>query len=110
MIPSEMPINQPSVITSTDYIHVVATRTDATNLLIVYRNPPTWDIVLDLQLNVEGTNSRIAFFDRVFWSVLVEGRPATEGDLEDIGRKSSMNFNVLPQQREIHVTLHKPAT
>ena len=104
---SEMPINQPIVVTKTDYIYVVATRTDASNVLVVYRNPKTWDIVLDLQLNVEGTNSRIAFLDRVFWSVIVEGRPATERDLEDLGRKTSMNFNVQSQQREIHVSLPK---
>ena len=105
MLSSEMPINQPVVVTNADYIHVVATRTDATNILVVYRNPVTWDIVLDLHLAVDGLNSRVGYLDRVFWSLIVEGRPATERDYEDIGRKGNLNFKVQPKEREIHVSL-----
>lgn len=104
MNPSQMPLNQPVVITNNSYIHVVATRTTQDDVQVIYKHPLTSDVVLDLRLRADGNGTRVEFFDKAFWSITINGRAATEGDIEDLTRKSGLIFKMEPETRSMQVT------
>jgi hypothetical protein len=100
MTPDQLAIGQTITLAQTDRFRSTVTRRSAELLDAVYYDQSTNDETLRLVLHVDGSAELVAF-DRVYWKVDVDGRPATERDIEDILKKRNLAFNVNAERREL---------
>ena len=101
----ELPLNQPVIIATTEIFRTTATRVSDSRVEIVYHDQQTNDEVLRMHGQVNGSSSELISFDKVYWNVSVNGRPATETDLQDLPRKIGMSLAIDPGKRSISVTV-----
>lgn len=103
--PHRLAIGQAVVTTDNADLQVTVTRTDAEHLRIVYRRALTADLLLDVLTRIDGEACRVLQFDRVFWTVTVNGRAATEADVDDLARKSDLQFRFDTGLRQMAIWL-----
>jgi hypothetical protein len=96
----QLPLNQTTVMSQDNVIRTTVTRISNDMIVIIYYHQPTNDVLLKVNARVDGAWSSLDYFDKVFWTILIEGRPATSGDLEDISRKLG-SFKVDPTARTL---------
>jgi hypothetical protein len=101
----EMPRGQTITVAKTKAFRSTATRISNEMVEIVYYDQPTNDETLKFLARVDGASSERVYFDRVYWSVTVNGRPATESDLQDIGRKPKVGISVDGAARKLAVSV-----
>ena len=101
----QFPLNQPIVITSTADFSVTVTRVDSDWMETVWSDQRTGDATLKVRHRVDGASSFLMHIDVVWWRVNVNGRPATQGDMDDLLRKLMLQFSVNPTARELSITV-----
>lgn len=101
--PRRLPVGQPVVTTDDAHIKVVVTRVDLDHVQIVYHQPITADRLLEVQVRIGGSDCRVVHFDRVFWTVTINGHAATEADVDDLMRKQRLKFRFDPRIRTMDV-------
>ena len=101
----QLPLNTPVVIAQTAAFRNVATRISQDIVEIVYYDQPTNDLVLTMQGRVDGSSSELVSFDKVYWTVTIDERAATETDLSDLAIKKNISFFIDPSARKIKATV-----
>ena len=101
----QMPLNQTVVVAQADFFRSTATRISSDVVELVYFDQPTGDETMKIHARVDGTTSELISFDRVYWKVQINGRAATEADLEDITKKASMRMAADAVTRTITIIL-----
>jgi hypothetical protein len=102
---NQLPLNQPVVVAKTDTFRTTATRVNNDEVELVYHDQKTNDETLKILGRVDGASSELLSFDKVYWNVSVNGRPATEADLRDLFHKSGLAISIDPNKRAIAVTV-----
>lgn len=105
MTSDEMPLNQTLVVSQTAAFRATATRVTSDIVELVWYDQPTNDEVLKVAARVDGAYSTIDSWDAAYWSVTIDGRPATSRDLEDVRRKALRAFNANPSERTLALRL-----
>jgi hypothetical protein len=105
MLSNEMPLNQTIVVAQTNVFRSTATRISAEIVELAYYHQATNDLVLKVLARVDGTSSVVDLIDPIFWSITINGRPATAADLDDIRQKSMLGFNVNGSERLLDIRL-----
>lgn len=101
----QLPVNQPVVVTNTPDFRTTATRINSEWVELVYNDQRTNDVTLKILGRVDGASSELVSFDKLYWNLTVNNRPATESDLEDLIRKKGLSIFVNPSTRVIAVTV-----
>lgn len=101
----QLPLYQPIVVTNTSDFRATVTRINSEWLELVYNDQRTNDATLKMLGRVDGASSEIVSFDKLYWNLTVNDRPATESDLEDLIRKKGLSISVNPSTRVIAVTV-----
>ena len=101
----QLPRYQPVVVTNTPDFRATATRINSEWVELVYNDQRTNDATLKMLGRVDGASSEIVSFDKLYWNLTVNDRPATESDLEDLIRKKGLSISVNPSTRVIAVTV-----
>ncbi|WP_332879786.1 hypothetical protein [Massilia sp. S19_KUP03_FR1] len=99
----QMPIGVPQSM-SNEYVDIKIVRTSDNEVDLEYRSLTNFDLLLKAALKVDGSSSELVFFDRTFWTVSVDGRPATEADIDDLLTKTGLGFAAIPAERQLRIT------
>jgi|JI8StandDraft_1071087.scaffolds.fasta_scaffold1048590_1 hypothetical protein len=99
----ELPLNKTVTVAQTESFRATATRISTEMVELVYYDQPTNDETLKFHARVDGKSSALVSFDKVYWNVEVNGRPATEADMQDVTRKSGLSIAVDAANRKISV-------
>lgn len=105
MTADEMPIGRSITVAQTDAFRSTATRVSDEWVEIAYYDQPTNDETLRFRVRVDGRSAELLHFDRVYWGLTINGRPATERDLEDLTRKSWKEVSVDGASRKVTVSV-----
>jgi hypothetical protein len=62
------------------------------------------NFVLFMRVDIKG-NAHLVSFDKLFWAVTVDGRAATEADLDDLTRKPKLKATMDPLSRQVQIKL-----
>jgi hypothetical protein len=100
-----MPLGKTITVARTETYRSTATRVSNEIVEIVYYDQMTNDETLKFHARVDGASAELVHFDRVYWSVTVNGRPATESDLQDLQRKKSVGISVDAATRRTAVSV-----
>lgn len=106
MIADEMPIGKTFTFAQTESFRSTATRVSEEMVEIIYFDQRTNDETLKFLARVDGTSSELVQLDRVYWTVSVNGRAATEADLQDLIRKPKLGIEIDGVGRTISVSLN----
>lgn len=101
----QLSVNQPVVVAKTDTFRATATRVTNDQVELVYHDQRTNDETLKVLARVDGRSSELISFDKIYWSVTVNDRPATEADFDDLLQKSGLAIAIDPSRRAICVTV-----
>jgi hypothetical protein len=52
---------------------------------------------------VDGSSSELVSFDKLYWNLTVNERPATDSDLQDLIQKKGLSIDINPSTRVISV-------
>ena len=92
-------LNKPYVI-SNEHTHLTTVQISPGIFHMVYRLPGEGDIVLEMVADANKEQNEIKFLDKVYWNVLIKGRPATEKDFPLSGNH---DLHIEPSTRTIRV-------
>lgn len=110
MNPSQLPLNQVVELFQDGVVRATITRTSDTQVKMCYYSQVNSDLVLKMVAPIDGVSPPpvldLAGLDTVFWSITVDGHPATRRDLEDVVTRTSNSFSVDAKSRT--VAFHKP--
>ncbi len=98
-----LPLNQPVIVSNTSDFRATATRLSDDIVELAYHDQRPNDETLMVLAHVDGTSSELAYFDKVYWNITVNGRPATEADLQDLLHKRGLAMAIDPKARLITV-------
>lgn len=84
------------------------TRINSDTVESIYYDQTTNDETLKVHLRMNGSAELISF-DRVYWILEVDGRPATQADMDDILRKRTVAVSVDANQRRLTFITQRPA-
>lgn len=101
----QLPLNEPLVFAQTEVFRAVATRISENVVEVVYYDQPTNDKVLTMHGGVDGMSNELVSFDKFYWKVIINGRPATEQDVSDLMTKKQISLAIDPSVREIKATV-----
>jgi hypothetical protein len=99
----ELPINTTIVVADLPHINVTATRLSEETVEVIYKVPSTSTVVLNTHVDPNG-NAQLVHFDKMFWSVTIDGRAATEKDLADLTNKP-VRCKLDPLTRQMQIEL-----
>ncbi|WP_338415713.1 hypothetical protein [uncultured Sphaerotilus sp.] len=99
----EMPLNKTITVAQTEIFRATATRISSEIAELIYYDQSTNDETLKFHARIDGESSALVSFDKVYWSFEINGRPATEADMQDITRKVGLSIEVNAASRKISV-------
>ena len=89
----DMPYNVPTVLSDEPGMRVTATRTGELAVRTVFLYPPSNQVVLDMSVDMTTEHSALNVLDKAFWTITIDGQPATESDLADYSRFNGLSAN-----------------
>src|SRR4051812_30559464 len=105
MTPDQLPLGQTFVMAQTNEFRNTVTRISQDSVEAVWYDQATNDPTLTVHAKLDGS-AELVQLDRVYWKISVNGRPATEQDLNDLlQRRSPMSFGANPSKRELEIRL-----
>lgn len=101
----DLPLNRPITVARTDVFRGTISRISKEILEMVYYHQPTNDQILKMQAYMDDGSGQLVFFDKAYWALSINGRPATEGDLRDLKLKSNLRIVANPVARRLDVQI-----
>lgn len=87
----DMPFDVPMVLLDDPQMRITATRTGEMAVRTVFLYQPSNQVVLDMSADMTTEQSTLNVFDKVFWTITIDGQPATEADVGDYSRFNGLN-------------------
>lgn len=100
----EIPMHMPISVYRNAALSITATRISGSIIQIVYHAQDTQDEVLMLHGRMDGSPSQLVRCNASFWDITVDGRSATEEDLDALVMAPDHQIDVDPDARSIKVT------
>jgi hypothetical protein len=108
MTPDQLPIGQTIVFAQSPQFRQTLTRINSDTLESIHYDQSTNDETLKMHLHLDGS-AELVSLDRVYWILEVDGRPATQADMDDIIRKRSVAANIDANERRLTFVTRRPA-
>jgi hypothetical protein len=105
MTPDQLAIGQTLELANNAEFRNNVKRISNDELEATWYDQPTNEETLKVLLHVNGS-AKLVHLDKAYWSIQINGRAATERDVEDLlSRTNSIRFSAHPGERRLEVTL-----
>jgi hypothetical protein len=106
----DVPLNQTALVARELHCRVAATRVTEDVIHLRYFAQMTDDQVLVVNLSKSKPPSiNPSDIDPVFWTIRIDGNPATKADLEDAVRRGNVHFEIDPKTLTLSFSKWSPA-